>query len=61
MRRRFDQGYEAFSLTFPEIAAKLEYRPFYVCPLCLFACSEKALHDGHCNARSLERMALRPP
>jgi hypothetical protein len=45
-RQGFDQGYEAFSLTFPQIAAKLKYRPFYVCPLCLFAGNEKALQDG---------------
>lgn len=40
-RHGFDQGYEAFSRTFPQIADKLEYQPFYVCPLCLFAGSEK--------------------
>ena len=32
-RQWFDQGYESFSQTFPEIAAKVPYRLFYVCPL----------------------------
>src|SRR5262249_35916570 len=45
-RAWFDQGYEAFSLSFPETADKLAYRPFYVCPLCLFARSENALESG---------------
>jgi hypothetical protein len=45
IRQWFDQGYEAFWRSFPQITAKLEHRPFYVCPLCLFAGSEKALRD----------------
>jgi hypothetical protein len=46
MRKGFDQGYEAFTRTFPQIAEKLEFRPFYVCPLCLVAGSENALEQG---------------
>jgi hypothetical protein len=33
----FDKGYEAFSTAFPQIAAKIPFHPFYVCPLCLTA------------------------
>jgi hypothetical protein len=46
LRKGFDQGFDAFSRSFPQIAEKLEDRPFYVCPLCLFAGNESALRDG---------------
>ncbi len=42
-RQWFDQGYESFSQTFPEIAATVAYKPFYVCPQCLRAFPEAAL------------------
>lgn len=42
-RPPFDQGYESFSLAFPDKAAKVTYRPFYLCPLCLIAFPEAAL------------------
>jgi hypothetical protein len=42
-RTWFDAGYEAFVRTFPSVASKIPYRPFYVCPLCLRAGSEGAL------------------
>lgn len=45
MRQWFDQGYESFSRTFPDIAAKVGYRPFYVCPQCLKAFPESAIED----------------
>lgn len=45
-RQLFDQGYESFSGTFPEIAATVGYRPFYVCPQCLRAFPEAALYGG---------------
>ena len=42
----FNQGYEAFSPSFPEAARTLSPDPFYVCPLCLTAFGEDALRDG---------------
>lgn len=39
----FDQGYQAFSAAFPEIAAKVPFHPFYVCPLCLRAVKVESL------------------
>ncbi len=45
-RQLFDQGYESFSRTFPNFAAKVEQRSFYVCPQCLRAFHEVALSMG---------------
>jgi hypothetical protein len=58
IRKRFDQGCEAFSQSFPEIAEKVESRPFYVCPLCLFAGSEKALDAGWLSREDVPPKAL---
>jgi HNH endonuclease len=42
IRSWFDRGHLAFKASFPHLAANLPY-PFYVCPICLRAASEKAL------------------
>jgi len=42
-RNWFDRGCDAFKLAFPDIATKIPYERFYVCPLCLHAFDEQAL------------------
>jgi hypothetical protein len=46
MKPWFDRGHDAFSLAFPQMAEQVPFRPFYVCPLCLHAYSERHFHDG---------------